>query len=159
MGTLYFVTAPMSLFDINHDGLLDIIATEGAQQPGNVEPFINTGTTTAPAFPATPTNIPTGDRPVAQGFADFNCDGTVDLAVSSNGCDQSNAPPNCPNSTSQAPWFSIIPGHGAGWDAAITTTIPLGAYNFGIADFNGDGYPDIAAASGGTTVTVMINAP
>jgi hypothetical protein len=159
MGTLYFVTNPPSLIDINGDGLLDILVASGTSGPGTVEEFLNTGSNTAPAFPAKPTDIPTGDLPNAQGFADFNCDGTLDIAVSTIGCDQANAPPSCPSMMSQPPNFWLLPGHGTGYDAALTTSIPGGAYNLAIADFNGDGYPDLALASNGTTVTVLMNTP
>jgi hypothetical protein len=156
-GTLYFVTNPPTLVDINHDGLLDILVASGTIVPGTIEKFLNTGTAAAPAFPVTPADINTGDAPAAQGFADFNCDGTLDIAVSTLGCAAGSQ--NCPPPAGEPPVLWILPGHGAGYDAALTTAIPGGAYNLAIADFNNDGYPDIAVASGGTTVTVLMNAP
>jgi hypothetical protein len=156
-GTLYFVTNPPTLVDINGDGLIDILVQSGTITPGTIEKFVNTGTNTAPTFPVTPTDIATGDAPAAQGFADFNCDGVLDIAVTTLGCSAGSQ--NCPPAQGEPPVLWILPGHGTGYDAAITTPIPGGAYNLAIGDFNGDGYPDIAAASDGTTVTVLINTP
>ncbi|HWE29378.1 MAG TPA: VCBS repeat-containing protein, partial [Polyangia bacterium] len=156
-GTLYYVANPPSLVDINGDGLLDILAASGTTQPGTIEKFVNGGSATAPSFPATPVDIATGDSPVAQGFADFNCDGVLDIAVTTLGCNAGDQ--NCPPPTGEPPVLWILPGHGTGYDAALTTMIPTGAYNLAIADFNHDGYPDLVAASGGTTVTVLINTP
>ena len=58
-------------------------------QTGTFEVFLNTGTKTAPAFPATPTDIATNDLPQTAQLADFNCDGLVDIAASTDGCDNS----------------------------------------------------------------------
>lgn len=158
-GTLSFVSNPPSLVDIDHDGRLDILVASGTSQTGTVEKFLNTGTAAAPAFPVTPVDIPTGDLPVAQGFADFNCDGTLDIAVSTNGCDPANAPPSCPGDAYQPPNLWILPGHGAGYDPALATQIPVGTYNVVIADFNGDGYPDVATGSAASAITVLIDTP
>ena len=156
-GTLYYVNSPPSLIDINHDGLVDILSASATTSTGTVEKFLNSGSATAPAFPVTPVDIVTGDLPIAQGFADFNCDGVLDIAVSTNGCNPLNT--TCPGGTAQPPNLWILPGHGTGYDAAITTGIPLGADSLAIGDFNGDGYPDIVAGAAGTTVTVLVTAP
>jgi len=157
MGTLYYVKNPPSLIDINGDGLLDILVASGTITPGTVEKFVNTGTASAPAFPNTPTDINTGDAPIAQGFADFNCDGTLDIAVSTLGCSPGDQ--NCPPPQGEPPVMWLLPGHGAGYDAAQTTSVGAGPWNLAIGDFNEDGYPDVALAGDGTTITVLINGP
>lgn len=157
MGTLYYVTNPPTLVDVNGDGLVDILVQSGTITPGTVEKFLNSGSATAPDFPATPVDIDTGDAPVAQGFADFNCDGVLDIAVTTLGCSPGDQ--NCPPPQGEPPVLWILPGHGTSYDAALTTSIPGGAYNLAIGDFNGDGYPDLVTASGGTTVTVLVNTP
>ncbi|MGZ3441133.1 MAG: FG-GAP repeat domain-containing protein, partial [Polyangia bacterium] len=149
-GTLYFLSNAPTLVDVNHDGLLDILVASGTSQTGTVEKFLNSGSAAAPAFPVTPADIITGDFPAAQGLADFNCDGTLDIAVSTNGCVASD--PNCPGGVAQPPNMWILPGHGTGYDAAVTIGIPVGADSLVIADFNNDGYPDIAAGASGSTI-------
>jgi hypothetical protein len=156
-GTLYYVNNPVSLADVNKDGLLDILVASATTQTGTVEKFLNTGTAAAPAYPGTPTDIITGDLPMAQGLADFNCDGTLDIAVSTNGCHVSD--PNCPGTVDQPPNMWLLPGLGTSYDTAITTGIPVGADSLAIADLNNDGYPDIVAGAAGTAVTVLMNAP
>ena len=139
---------------------MNAVATAADTVAVPVSPLLqgpHSGTTTAPAFPATPTDINTGDAPAAQGFADFNCDGTLDIAVSTLGCAPGSM--NCPPPAGEPPVMWILPGHGAGYDAALTTSIQGGAYNLAIGDFNSDGYPDVALAADGTTVTVLINGP
>jgi hypothetical protein len=155
MGTLYFVTNPPSLIDINGDGLLDILVQSGTIVPGNIEKFVNSGTATAPAFPNTPADIATGDAPVAQGFADFNCDGVLDIVASTLGCSPGSQ--NCPPAQGEPPVMWLLPGHGTGYDAAQTTSVGAGPWNLAIGDFNEDGYPDVALAGDGTTITVLLN--
>jgi hypothetical protein len=157
MGTLYFVKNPPSLVDINGDGLLDILVASGTITPGTVEKFVNSGTATAPAFPNTPADINTGDAPVAQGFADFNCDGTLDIVASTLGCSPGDQ--NCPPAQGEPPVMWLLPGHGTGYDAAQTTSVGAGPWNLAIGDFNEDGYPDVALAGDGTTITVLVNGP
>ena len=156
-GTLYFVTNPPSLLDINHDGLTDILVASGTSSPGTVERFLNGGTPTAPMFPAMPDDIGTGDLPGAQGFADFNCDGVTDIAVTTNGCDTTQGP--CPGSTNEPPMLWVLPGHGTGYDPQISVSIPLGAYNLAIADFNKDGYADIVTGGFNGAVSVIMTTP
>jgi hypothetical protein len=156
-GTLYYLSNPPSLVDVNGDGLLDILVASGTSQTGTVEKFLNSGVASLPAFPSSPMDITTGDFPAAQGLADFNCDGTLDIAVSTNGCDPADV--SCPANMSQPPNMWLLPGHGTGYDAALTTGIPQGADSLVIGDFNEDGYPDLAAGAAGSEVTVLINGP
>ncbi|MGZ3443837.1 MAG: hypothetical protein ACXVDD_30165, partial [Polyangia bacterium] len=129
------------------------LVASGTSQTGTVEKFLNSGSAAAPAFPVTPADLITGDFPPAQGLADFNCDGALDVVVSSNGC--AFAGSSCPGT----PGLSILPAHAAGFDAAQTTAIDPPCDSFVIYDFNNDGYPDIAAGASGSTITVLMNVP
>jgi hypothetical protein len=125
--------------------------------PGIVAKLVNGGTATAPSFPAMPTTIPTGDLPGAQAFGDFNCDGLVDLAVSTNGC--STLSDQCPGGNDEPPVVWMYLNNGSGYDLVSTTSIPLGGTSLAVADLDRDGYLDLVASANGSAVTVLRNTP
>jgi hypothetical protein len=155
-GTLYFASAPI-LVDVNGDQLPDIVTASGTTSPGNIIFFKNTGMAAAPAFPVTGMPVPIFDSPLNVAMADFNCDGKLDIAAFTNGCD-----PTLGETCDNGPEPSVVgvmPAHGAGFDPAQTTMVPRYCDNLLVADFNGDGYNDIACGSGGGAINVLLNTP
>jgi hypothetical protein len=150
---------PPTLLDVNGDGLTDIlVAASDTSMPGAIEKLVNSGVPATPAFPSTPNAISTMDLPVAQAFADFNCDGVPDVAVSTNGCTTTQG--QCPGGNNEPSLLWVMPGSVAGgYGSASSTSIPIGTRNIAIADFNNDGYADIITGAGGTEVTLLMNTP
>ncbi len=151
-----FHGSPPVLVDFNGDGLKDIVISQGTSQTGVVDIYKNTGSATAPAYPMTAPENAVLDLPIFAGVADFNCDGALDVVVSSNGC--AFAGSSCPGT----PGLSILPAHGAGFDGAQTTVIDPPCDSFVIYDFNNDGNADVACGGGDTnanTINLLLSAP
>ena len=91
------------------------------------------GTATMPAdagFLTAPT-YPAGSQPIAVAVGDFNGDGIPDLAVANNGWPGLGA-------------LSILLGNGDGtFQAPLTYGLDIEPYSITVADFNGDGLPDL----------------
>jgi hypothetical protein len=132
--------------DFNQDGILDLAVANAGDDTVSILLGNGDGTfTPAPGAPAA-----TGGFPFFLAVADFNTDGRQDLAVS-----------NENDST-----VSILLGNGDGTFTPAGSPIPGFNYNPGVvvaADFNGDGYIDIAATnftavspSPNGTVTVLL---
>ena len=116
--------------DFNNDGLQDLVVANANDDDVSILLGNGDGTFTATAAP-----IPTGAFPFFIAVADFNGDGSADLAVV-NGRDNT---------------ISILLGDGTGnFTAGPSPSIPQptgpGLTAIVTADFNGDGYVDLAVA-------------
>src|SRR6476660_2308114 len=117
--------------DLNGDGKPDVVVGNG--NLNTVSIFINNGngTLTATHFP------PVSHAVTGVALADFNLDGHLDILVW------------------EQPGLEILLGDGAGnFSAAVP--VPTGGVSVDgapfVADFNGDGIPDIAFTSGGVNI-------
>jgi hypothetical protein len=130
--------------DFNGDGILDVaVANPSMVQPpvgpGNVSILLGRGDGTfQPAV-----NYPADQNPYFVAVGDFNHDGKLDLAVVNQGF----------NSTAQAYFLSILLGNGDGtFQSPVNYSLPPGAENaVAVADLNGDGKPDLAVITDGST--------
>jgi len=98
---------------------------------------------------------PGGTFPTAGGntnlieAADFDLDGNVDLAIAGG-----NGPPGAPNVV------SILRGHGNGtFDGHLDFGVDFAPTAVAVGDFNGDGWPDLAASSQPITILDNLLAP
>jgi hypothetical protein len=116
--------------DFNNDGLLDLVVANG--NGNTVSILLGNGDGTFTAAAGSP--VPVGGFPFFVAVADFNGDGSADVAVS-----------NANDST-----VSVLLGNGDGtFTQAPGSPIPGFNYNPAqvvAADFNGDGIPDLAVA-------------
>ncbi len=137
-------TAPyaVSVGDFNQDGNLDI-AVANYTVPGTVTVLLGDGHGGFTVSPGSPFEV--GDYPLSIAAADFNRDGKLDLLVGTGE----------PSSGS----LSLLLGNGAGsFSLAPNGPFPGGAgpVSLAVADFNGDGNPDVATADDQGAVTVLL---
>jgi len=127
----------MAMADFNHDGNLDLIATNYGQGGGRIDLHFGNG---ASDFSATYELALDKAESIALG--DWNADGWMDIAVGATGY------------TQQAVYV-LLNDHAGGFTAA-GTVYPLAWYPMGIAaaDFDGDGNLDIAVASGASSAAL-----
>ncbi|HEU4594438.1 MAG TPA: FG-GAP-like repeat-containing protein [Pyrinomonadaceae bacterium] len=126
-------------------------AFQTASGGGNTDSFFTKvsefGSCSVPSYAAAAGSpFATGDAPSAVAVGDFDLDGHADLAVTNQGTGDD---------------ISILPGNGDGtFGAAINVPLAAGANPAAItvADFNNDGFPDLATAnSGASNTTVLLN--
>jgi hypothetical protein len=129
-----FAVTHLVLADLNGDGRVDLVTVHPTG--GNAEVQLGNGDGTFQAAD----NYPLGDRPSTAAVADVNKDGKPDLLVVAD------------SATLQGRAIHVLLGNG---DGTFQSTRPFasGAYPFqvAVADFNGDGNPDVASAVIGFT--------
>jgi FG-GAP-like repeat len=150
-GTVFHGSTPL-LTDYDHDGLTDIVISQGTSDTGVIFFFKNSGTKLLPSFPITGVELDIEDLPIALAMGDFNCDGKDDFVTSTNGC-SSGCDANSP------PEIGISLAHGTSYDPPLITNINDGCYTPIVADLNGDGYLDVLCSASGNTVSVLLNTP
>lgn len=142
-----FQNAPAALGvgDFNRDGLLDLAVGGGTNAPAgsnNLSIFLADG---KDGF-GTPSVYTVGPDPQSMSVADLNGDGLLDIAIS-------NSLPRGTNST-----VSVLFGDGKGtFRERLPLEIGVTGRGTGVADFNGDGSPDLVIANNDSnTVSVLL---
>ena len=147
----FFYPVAVAVEDFNGDGQPDLAVTNvNPFGPGTVSVLLNTtpAGATVPSF-APQQTFTVGTVPVSVAVGDFNADGQPDLAIanqSDNGTVSVllNTTPAGATVPSFAPARSFATGNSAG--------------SVAVGDFNGDGQPDLAVASGGSrSVSVLLD--
>jgi hypothetical protein len=132
--------------DFNGDGRPDLAI--GNYAFGGVSVLLNTMPAAAinPTFAAERT-FAAGFTPVSVAVGDFNGDGRPDLAVA-----------NATNNTVEVLLNTTAPGATLSFAPQHTFAVAGEATKLAVADFNGDGRPDLAVANySGHTVSVLLN--
>jgi uncharacterized protein (TIGR03437 family) len=132
--------------DFNRDGKPDLaVAYQGSTSAGAVDIFLNNGDGTFP----NPVQYTAGSAPTSMATLDVNHDGILDLVVADGG--------NSVGGSNGAVFVLLGKGDG--------TFATAGSYSAGknplcvtIADFNGDGNPDLAVTAADNTVTILSGA-
>jgi hypothetical protein len=123
--------------DFNGDGKIDLAVANSADNTVTILLGNGDGTFTAAASPMT------GAKPESISVGDFNGDGKPDLA-SANFADNT---------------VTILLGNGDGTfqtGIGVPTGAALGPVSMAVADFNGDGKPDVAVSSSGYSVEALL---
>jgi hypothetical protein len=136
-----YTASSIAIADVNGDGKADLIVanqcqTGDCQSDGNVSVLLGNGDGTfqpAQSYPAV------GYNTVSLAIADFNRDGHPDIALAS----------ECADTTCQNGLVSVLLGNGDGTFQAAKIYDSLGsqADSIVVADFNGDGKPDLAVSN------------
>jgi type II secretory pathway component GspD/PulD (secretin) len=129
--------------DFNNDGKLDLAVTN--QNDNTVWIYLGNGDGTF----GKPVSFAVGQAPVYVASADFNGDNILDLAVANNGA---------ATSTNSGDSVSILLGNGDGtFSAATDFPAGNGPTSIAIADYNVDGFPDLAVtAQSDNSVALML---
>jgi hypothetical protein len=134
--------------DVNGDQVLDlIVADSGTVATGNnsvinsVSVFFGNGDGTFGTSTATRFDYPAGTNPTSIAIADFNADGSPDMAVTAQG---DNA-------------LAVLIGTGGGTFASpIEVPLQTSPDSAATADFNGDGLPDVAVTNFGSNSAAIV---
>jgi hypothetical protein len=131
-------TASLSLSDLNGDGRVDLVVATGNGSTGGVQVSLGNGNGT---FQATQFYDTGAGSTLDVEAVDINHDGKLDLITAN----------------SSGPGVSVLLGNGDGtFQAAQTFGSAAGYAVLAIGDFNGDGYPDLAAING-ASISILIN--
>ena len=124
--------------DFNGDGIEDLAVVSSA----GVTAMLGDGTGRFTTIPGSP--FATGAAPISVAVGDFNGDGNLDIVTANE----------------RANNVTVLLGNGAGGFTAAPGspfTVGTSPYSVVVADFNGDGHPDIATANYTThNVTVLL---
>ena len=123
--------------DFNNDGKADI-AVMNFGNSGSISVLLNSGTGTFPTY----TTYPINGYGYGIAVGDFNKDGNLDIVAT-----------DLTNST-----VSVLLGNGTGAFPSFATYATGGSpYAVTAGDFNHDGWPDLAVATQGGIVSILIN--
>jgi uncharacterized repeat protein (TIGR01451 family) len=126
--------------DLNNDGPLDLAISN--HHDTTVSILLNNGDGTFAPLTA----YPVDEGPVGNDAADLDGDGDLDLAVANT------------EGFATGTTISVLLNNGDGSFAAHTPyTVPAGPYTIKIADFNSDGFGDLATSHESGFATVFIN--
>jgi hypothetical protein len=122
----------IAIGDFNEDGIPDLAVANYSGGPGTVSILLGNGNGTF----QTQQTFAVGDAPFGIAVADLKNNGTQDLIVANTGSDN----------------ISVLPGNGDGtFQPQVAYPVSVAnnsAWAVTVGDFNGDGFPDVAAASG-----------
>lgn len=125
------------------NGQMDLVVTNSSANTVSV--FLGNGDGTF----QTPVSLATGPAPQGVAVGDFNNDGNLDFVVTNSG-----------TSGVGSDTVGVFLGNGSGGFAAQATySVGNGPTSVVVADFNNDGYPDLAVAnkSTGAVISVLLN--
>ena len=132
----------VAVADFNRDGNLDIACANSNGSSNNVTVLLGNGSGGFTLSSGSPFAV--GSTPGSIAAADFNGDGIPDLVTADEGANN----------------VTVLLGNGAGgFTAASNSPFAVGSdpISVAVADFNGDGVPDLATANpGGSNVTVLL---
>lgn len=130
----------LAVGDLNHDGFPDVVTNNGASTTsGTISVLLGSATGTLGAATATPYNAGTGGTVNGDCFlADFNTDANLDMLNIH------------ASSTATLRGAAVLAGNGLGGFTIPTTAqllTPVTVQNGTVADFTGDGLPDVVVSS------------
>jgi hypothetical protein len=140
-GTVVTGSGPNALAsgDFNGDGKQDLVVVDGSV--GKLMVLIGKGN--GQFLPGV--NYPGPVKPDAVQVADINHDGTLDLIATGKGQGGTGS-------------VTVLLGNGDGtFQSPVAYALPAAGFDLAVADFNHDGFPDVAVASSGSGLLVLLN--
>jgi hypothetical protein len=152
VGIGYSVT-DVAIADVNEDGIPDLVVAVAGTLGGGAQGYIDMFLGTSPGHFTNSNNssgIQSFGLPIAIKIADFNRDGTPDVAAFSAGGVMSifEDLPSAPGTLSGPNGFQANPGVNTFVSPAPTQV------QLQVADFNNDGFPDLLSANGTLAITL-----